>query len=110
MLAGLLADYRSRSHWYYLDRSFEETVARHATKPIADEVGVDALRDRTTRRVSAPWPWLCRRDLPDARIHGHPARVPWRCDPPGGSADERAARPHLRHAVRPRARGSGRTA
>ncbi|MFF0739359.1 kinase [Streptomyces sp. NPDC004111] len=45
MLAGLHADYRARSHWYYLDVPFEETVARHATKPIADEVGVEVLRE-----------------------------------------------------------------
>ena len=45
MLARLLADYRARSHWYYLDVPFEETVARHATKPIAGEVSVDVLRE-----------------------------------------------------------------
>ena len=45
MLAQLLADYRTRSHWYYLDVPFEETVARHATKPIAGEVSADVLRE-----------------------------------------------------------------
>lgn len=44
MLAGLLADYGDRAHCYYLDVPFEETLSRHATKPIADTVGKDELR------------------------------------------------------------------
>ncbi|MFD3838508.1 AAA family ATPase [Streptomyces sp. NPDC058642] len=44
MLAGLLADYGDRAHCYYLDVPFEETLSRHATKPIADTVGQDELR------------------------------------------------------------------
>ncbi|WP_037683573.1 kinase [Streptomyces griseus] len=44
MLAGLLADYPGRSHCFYLDVPFEETLVRHATKPIADEVGAAELR------------------------------------------------------------------
>lgn len=44
MLAGLLADYGGRAHCYYLDVPFEETLSRHATKPIADTVGKDELR------------------------------------------------------------------
>ncbi|WP_051857617.1 AAA family ATPase [Streptomyces cellulosae] len=44
MLAGLLADYPGRSHCFYLDVPFEETLARHATKPIADEVTAAELR------------------------------------------------------------------
>lgn len=45
MLAGLLADHPGRTHCYYLDVSFEETLARHATKPIADEVSEHQLRE-----------------------------------------------------------------
>ncbi|XUL85928.1 AAA family ATPase [Streptomyces galilaeus] len=45
MLAGLLADHPGRTHCYYLDVPFEETLARHATKPIADEVSEHQLRD-----------------------------------------------------------------
>jgi predicted kinase len=45
MLAGLLADHAGRTHCYYLDVSFEETLARHATKPIADEVTEHQLRE-----------------------------------------------------------------
>ena len=33
------------THGYYLHVPFEETVARHVTKPIADEVGEAELRD-----------------------------------------------------------------
>ncbi len=45
MLAGLLADHPGRTHCYYLDVPFEETLARHATKPIADEVSEEQLRE-----------------------------------------------------------------
>lgn len=45
MLAGLLADYRNRAHCYYLDVPYEETLARHATKPIADEVSPEVLAE-----------------------------------------------------------------
>ncbi|WP_405847553.1 AAA family ATPase [Streptomyces sp. NBC_01518] len=45
MLAGLLADHPGRTHCYYLDVPFEETLARHATKPIADEVTEEQLRE-----------------------------------------------------------------
>jgi predicted kinase len=45
MLAGLLADYAGRTHCFYLDVPFEETLARHATKPTADEVGERQLRE-----------------------------------------------------------------
>ncbi|MGX9889412.1 AAA family ATPase [Streptomyces sp. NPDC002276] len=45
MLAGLLADHPGRAHCYYLDVPFEETLARHATKPIADEVSERQLRE-----------------------------------------------------------------
>ncbi|MFI6463233.1 AAA family ATPase [Streptomyces sp. NPDC050538] len=45
MLAGLLSDHPGRTHCYYLDVPFEETLARHATKPIADEVTEEQLRE-----------------------------------------------------------------
>ncbi|MEU9339154.1 kinase [Streptomyces sp. NPDC048290] len=45
MLARLRADYAGRDHWFYLDVPFEETLARHATKPIADTVGAAQLRE-----------------------------------------------------------------
>lgn len=45
MPAGLLADFPGRTHCYYLDVPFEETLARHATKPIADEVTACQLRE-----------------------------------------------------------------
>ncbi|MFD7583831.1 kinase [Kitasatospora sp. NPDC059811] len=37
MLARLAADHRGRSHLYYLDADFDETVRRHATRPQAGE-------------------------------------------------------------------------
>lgn len=45
MLQRLRADHRGHTHCYYLDVPFPETLARHATKPIADEVGEKQLRD-----------------------------------------------------------------
>ncbi|MER6468822.1 AAA family ATPase [Streptomyces collinus] len=45
MLARLRADHRGSTHCYYLDVPFEETVARHATKPIAEDVDEARLRD-----------------------------------------------------------------
>ncbi|WP_330343030.1 AAA family ATPase [Streptomyces sp. NBC_00557] len=45
MLAQLRADHRGPSYAYYLDVPFEETLARHATKPIADDVDEAQLRD-----------------------------------------------------------------
>ncbi|MFC8764788.1 kinase [Streptomyces sp. NPDC057193] len=45
MLAQLRADHRGRTHGYYLDVPFDETLARHATKPIADDVNEAQLRD-----------------------------------------------------------------
>lgn len=45
MLARLRADHRGPTHGYYLDVPFDETLARHATKPIADEVTEAQLRD-----------------------------------------------------------------
>lgn len=45
MLARLRADHRGPTHGYYLDVPFGETLARHATKPIADDVDGTRLRD-----------------------------------------------------------------
>ncbi|MFH8901077.1 kinase [Streptomyces coeruleorubidus] len=45
MLGRLRADHRGATHHYYLDVPFGETLARHATKPIADEVDEARLRD-----------------------------------------------------------------
>nr|WP_313884419.1 kinase [Streptomyces tropicalis] len=45
MLAGLRADHRSPIHAHHLDVPLTETLARHATKPIADEVDASRLRD-----------------------------------------------------------------
>ncbi|MEU6323697.1 kinase [Streptomyces sp. NPDC047009] len=45
MLAQLRADHCGATHGYYLDVPFAETLARHATKPIANEVAEPQLRD-----------------------------------------------------------------
>ncbi|MEU8790870.1 AAA family ATPase [Streptomyces sp. NPDC048643] len=45
MLAGLCADHRGKTRAYYLDVPFAETLTRHATKPIADDVDEARLRD-----------------------------------------------------------------
>ncbi|MEU8628794.1 AAA family ATPase [Streptomyces sp. NPDC048669] len=45
MLMRLREDHRGRTHCYYLDIDFAETVRRHATKPQADEYGEAELRD-----------------------------------------------------------------
>lgn len=45
MLTRLRADHRGPTHSYYLDVPLDETLARHATKPIADEVDETRLRD-----------------------------------------------------------------
>ncbi|WP_434091297.1 hypothetical protein [Streptomyces flaveus] len=45
MLARLRADHRGPTHGYYLDVPFAETLARHATKPIADDVNGTQLRE-----------------------------------------------------------------
>ncbi|MEV0977702.1 AAA family ATPase [Streptomyces sp. NPDC049915] len=44
MLARLCADHRGSTHAYYLDVPFAETLARHATKPLANEFGETELR------------------------------------------------------------------
>ncbi|MFF8670121.1 AAA family ATPase [Streptomyces sp. NPDC015242] len=45
MLAALRADHRGPTYGYYLDVPFAETLIRHATKPIAEDVGEAQLRD-----------------------------------------------------------------
>ncbi|MFF3350186.1 kinase [Streptomyces sp. NPDC002779] len=45
MLAQLRADHRGPTYGYYLDVPFGETLVRHATKPIADDVNATQLRD-----------------------------------------------------------------
>lgn len=45
MLARLCADHCGPTHAYYLDVPLAETLARHATKPIADEVDETRLRE-----------------------------------------------------------------
>ncbi|MEW1724729.1 AAA family ATPase [Streptomyces sp. NPDC093109] len=45
MLTRLRADHRGPTHGYYLNVPFAETLARHATKPIADDVSEAQLRD-----------------------------------------------------------------
>ncbi|WP_329460516.1 AAA family ATPase [Streptomyces sp. NBC_01497] len=44
MLSRLRADHRGPTHAYYLHVPLAGTLARHATKPIADEVGEAQLR------------------------------------------------------------------
>jgi predicted kinase len=44
MLTALLRDHRGVSRFYYLDVPFEETLARHATKPNANDFGADEMR------------------------------------------------------------------
>ncbi|NEB04100.1 kinase [Streptomyces sp. SID13726] len=45
MLARLRADHPDPTHGYYLHVPFEQTLLRHATKPIANEVSELQLRD-----------------------------------------------------------------
>lgn len=45
MLARLHTDHRGPTHGYYLAIPLQETLARHATKPQADEYGERELRD-----------------------------------------------------------------
>ena len=44
MLTALLRDHRGVSRCYYLDVPFEETLARHATKPNTNDFGADEMR------------------------------------------------------------------
>ncbi|MFF3917618.1 AAA family ATPase [Streptomyces sp. NPDC001852] len=54
MLARLRADHRGPTHGYYLDVPFDETLARHATKPIAGQVTEADLRDWYRQRDLLP--------------------------------------------------------
>jgi predicted kinase len=45
MLGQLVADHAGRSHCFYLDISWEETLRRHATKPQAAEYGAELMRE-----------------------------------------------------------------
>jgi hypothetical protein len=45
MLVQLRADHRGPTHGYYLHVPFEETVARHATRPQANEYGEAEMRE-----------------------------------------------------------------
>ncbi|MFF4837950.1 AAA family ATPase [Streptomyces sp. NPDC001315] len=54
MLAQLRADHAGPTHGYYLDVPFDETLARHATKPIADDVSDTQLRDWYRERDLLP--------------------------------------------------------
>ncbi|MFJ2263514.1 AAA family ATPase [Streptomyces sp. NPDC087844] len=54
MLAQLRTDHRGPTHGYYLDVPFGETLARHATKPIADDVDERQLRDWYRERDLLP--------------------------------------------------------
>ncbi|MFD6097145.1 AAA family ATPase [Nocardiopsis flavescens] len=44
MLTALIDDHPGRAHAYYFDLPFEVTLARHATKPLARELGEAELR------------------------------------------------------------------
>ena len=45
MLAGLAHNHLGVSRFYYLDVSLDETLRRHATRPLAAEVSPDQMRD-----------------------------------------------------------------
>ncbi|MFF3061903.1 kinase [Streptomyces sp. NPDC057909] len=54
VLAQLRADHLGPNCGYYLDVPFAETLARHATKPIVNDVGEEALRDWYRERDVLP--------------------------------------------------------
>ncbi|MFD8388065.1 AAA family ATPase [Streptomyces sp. NPDC059680] len=54
MLARLRADHRGPTYGYYLDVPFDETLARHATKPIAGHVSEADLREWYRQRDLLP--------------------------------------------------------
>lgn len=54
MLAQLRADHLGPNRGYYLDVPFAETLARHATKPIVNDAGEEALRDWYRERDVLP--------------------------------------------------------
>ncbi|MFJ4679264.1 kinase [Kitasatospora sp. NPDC088783] len=43
MLTGLAAAHRGRTFLYYLDVGFDETVRRHATRPLSAEVSAEQM-------------------------------------------------------------------
>lgn len=43
-IRDLVATHHGESHVFYLDVSFEETVRRHATRPLASEVAPEQMR------------------------------------------------------------------
>ncbi|GAA2800253.1 hypothetical protein GCM10010441_26410 [Kitasatospora paracochleata] len=43
MLTRLAADHHGSSHLYYLDVDFDETVRRHATRPLATVVSPEQM-------------------------------------------------------------------
>lgn len=87
MLAQLRADHRGPTHSHYLDVPFEETVARHATKPIADDVSraqlrcwyrsCDLLPGAELRPSSAPAALSPRRSTASCSTPVWPASQPW---------------------------------
>ncbi|MFI1415618.1 kinase [Streptomyces sp. NPDC020707] len=54
MLAQLRTDHRGPTHGYYLDVPFGETLTRHASKPIADDIDERQLRDWYRERDLLP--------------------------------------------------------
>ncbi|MEV1175391.1 kinase [Nonomuraea sp. NPDC049784] len=52
MLESLRKDHSGRSHFFYLDIPFEETLRRHATRPQSAEFGAELMRE-----------WYVERDL-----------------------------------------------
>ncbi|CAM5333745.1 hypothetical protein SAVIM338S_00957 [Streptomyces avidinii] len=57
MLDALRRAHRGRTHFYYLDVPFEETVRRHAGKPQAAEYGAERMREwyRPLDLLSGDW-------------------------------------------------------
>ncbi|MCJ1676409.1 kinase [Streptomyces sp. APSN-46.1] len=86
MLAQLRADHRGPTHGFYLHVPFEETLARHATKPQAAEYGEAEMRDwyrnldllpggaETVIGADSTLPQTVDRILLDSGLAGHPAR------------------------------------
>ncbi|MFE3452829.1 AAA family ATPase [Nonomuraea sp. NPDC059194] len=48
MLAGLARDYAGRADFFYLEVPLDETLRRHATRPLSAEVGEELLRESGT--------------------------------------------------------------
>lgn len=45
MLLDLISEFKGNVHAFYMDVSFEETIARHQTKPNVHEYGEDKMRE-----------------------------------------------------------------